>query len=180
MANEEPVSNNEPSNKETKTSDPAMENVLASPQQTADGKGTTNPLSPIILEKDERASQAQDKSPKTNCLQPNSTGIQVQNKSEEKSPVLEQSSEGIQEPKTYYVVYNGPNPGIYTCWNEANAAVKGISNVKHRKFKTLMQPKASANIYTNAMHKGPLVLIRKSHSRPMLQLSTELRRRKAT
>lgn len=59
MANEEPVSNNEPSNKETKTSDPAMENVLASPQQTADGKGTTNPLSPIILEKDERASQAQ-------------------------------------------------------------------------------------------------------------------------
>lgn len=43
-------------------------------------------------------------------------------------------------------------PGIYTSWNEANAAVKGISNVKHRKFKTLMQAKASANIYTNAMH----------------------------
>nr|WUF06584.1 caulimovirus viroplasmin [Angelica bushy stunt virus]WUF06591.1 caulimovirus viroplasmin [Angelica bushy stunt virus] len=85
-------------------------------------------------------------------LKPNG-GIQIPEKSIEKSvacPV------GI---KNYYVVFNGPYPGIYTSWNIAEKAVKGRSGVQHRKFKDFAEAKAAAAIFTNSEQIAPLELI---------------------
>ena len=37
----------------------------------------------------------------------------------------------------YYVVWNGPNPGIYTTWNECQLHINGVSNVRYKGFSSL-------------------------------------------
>ncbi|KAI3758676.1 hypothetical protein L6452_06247 [Arctium lappa] len=49
--------------------------------------------------------------------------------------------------------------GIYTSWNVAETTVKGISDVKHKKYKSYDEARVSANIYTAAEYKAPLELI---------------------
>ncbi|KAI3692494.1 hypothetical protein L6452_32310 [Arctium lappa] len=73
--------------------------------------------------------------------------------------VQSQDCQGI---KAYYVVFNGPKAGIYTSWNVAEIAVKGISGVKHKKYKSYEEARVSANIYTAAEYKAPLELISSS------------------
>ncbi|KAI3770305.1 hypothetical protein L6452_01433 [Arctium lappa] len=78
-------------------------------------------------------------------------------------------SQDCQGAKAYYVVFNGPKAGIYTSWNIAETAVKGISGVKHKKYKSYDEARVSANIYTTAEYKAPLELITSSEGlRPSL------------
>ncbi|KAI3758790.1 hypothetical protein L6452_06362 [Arctium lappa] len=48
---------------------------------------------------------------------------------------------------------------FYTSWNVAETVVKGISGVKHKKYKSYDEARVSANIYTAAKYKAPLELI---------------------
>ncbi|KAI3692493.1 hypothetical protein L6452_32309 [Arctium lappa] len=67
--------------------------------------------------------------------------------------------------------------GIYTSWNVAETAVKRISSVKHKKYKSYEEARFSANIYTAAVYKAPLELISSSEGlRP--SFSTVLTREK--
>lgn len=102
------------------TPDSKKNEAEANPEQTATGKDKSNPLTPDVLGK----SIEEDKSSKTKLVTPldfisklrPKEGIPTPSqKSAEKSVVTEQSVElGIPIPKNYYVVYNGPLPGIYT------------------------------------------------------------------
>ncbi|XP_074324097.1 uncharacterized protein LOC141661016 [Apium graveolens] len=67
--------------------------------------------------------------------------------------------DGYKGPETYYVVFNGPNAGIYTTWEIAEKAVKGFSGIKHKKDKSFVEAKVAANIYTTQEFKPPLQLI---------------------
>nr|QOJ37924.1 inclusion body protein [Grapevine-associated caulimovirus] len=46
-----------------------------------------------------------------------------------------------------YVVYNGPNPGIYGSWPEASKAVCGISGLVHKSFTNRMEAEGSLANY---------------------------------
>ena len=37
----------------------------------------------------------------------------------------------------YYVVWNGPSPGVYSSWEACQEAVNGVSGAKYKSFKTL-------------------------------------------
>lgn len=85
-------------------------------------------------------------------LRPNG-GIQI-------PKIKEQSLNSPVISKNYYVVFNGPYPGIYLNWDLAEQAVKGHSGVKHKKFKSYDEAKAAASIFTTSEQKAPLELIR--------------------
>ena len=36
----------------------------------------------------------------------------------------------------YYVVWNGPSPGVYSSWEACQEAVNGVSGAKYKSFKT--------------------------------------------
>ena len=39
----------------------------------------------------------------------------------------------------YYVVWNGPSPGVYSSWEACQEAVCGVSGAKYKSFKTLAE-----------------------------------------
>lgn len=39
----------------------------------------------------------------------------------------------------YYVVWNGPSPGVYSSWEACQEAVNGVSGAKYKSFKTLSE-----------------------------------------
>ncbi|KAJ9535106.1 LOW QUALITY PROTEIN: hypothetical protein OSB04_un001816 [Centaurea solstitialis] len=130
--------------------------VTTIPKQTASGKESPNPLTPVTLVK----SQFEDSSSSTSGssdlnLRPNE-GILHPNKSKEKFLV---HSHGCLGAKAYYVVFNGPKAGIYTTWSMAEQATKGYSSVKHRKYKSYDEARIAANIFTSEEFKAPLELI---------------------
>ncbi|KAI3669348.1 hypothetical protein L6452_40581 [Arctium lappa] len=127
---------------------------IASPEQTATGKDLSNPLSPMALAKSHEEGSSSSSLDSLN-LRPNGD-YQNPQKPIVHPLVQSQDCQGI---KAYYVVFNGPKAGIYTSWNVAETAVKGISGVKHRKFKSYEEAKISANIYTTVEFKAPLELI---------------------
>lgn len=83
-------------------------------------------------------------------------GIQIPQKTEGQTSA---SPLGCQGLKSYYVVFNDPNPGMYTSWYITELAVKGVSGIKHRKFKSFEEAKVSANIFITTKFKPPLELI---------------------
>lgn len=43
--------------------------------------------------------------------------------------------------KGFYVVWVGKEPGIYNTWPECEKQTKGVSNAKHKKFKSYVEAK---------------------------------------
>ncbi|KAI3772321.1 hypothetical protein L6452_03503 [Arctium lappa] len=144
----------------------------ASPVQTATGKDLSNPLKPVALAKSQEEGSSSSSLDSLN-LRPNGDYENPQ-KSKVHPLVQSQDCPGV---KAYYVVFNGPKAGIYTSWNVAETTVKGVSGVKHKKYKSYDEARVSANIYTAAEYKAPLELITSSEAlRP--SLSTVLTREK--
>ncbi|KAI3729746.1 hypothetical protein L6452_18411 [Arctium lappa] len=117
----------------------------ASLEQTTTGKDLSNPLTPESLAKSLKEGSSSSSLDSLN-LRPNGDFDNPQ-KSKVHSLVQSQDCKGV---KAYYVVFNGPKAGIYTSWNVAETTVKGISGVKHKKYKSYDEARISANIYTTA------------------------------
>jgi viroplasmin and RNaseH domain-containing protein len=45
--------------------------------------------------------------------------------------------------KRWYVVYNGPKPGIYGTWPKASKAISGISGLIHKSFENRIEAEGS-------------------------------------
>ncbi|KAI3758068.1 hypothetical protein L6452_05615 [Arctium lappa] len=162
------------STKQKVTVEPTVEKPksIASPVQTATGKDLSNSLSPVALAKSHEEGSSSSSLDSLN-LRPNGD-YQNPQKSKVHPLVQSQDCQGI---KAYYVVFNGPKAGIYTSWNVAETTVKGISGVKHKKYKSYDEARVSANIYTTAEYKASLELITGSEGlRP--SFSTVLTREK--
>ena len=132
----------------------------ANPEQTAPGKDSTNPLKAVNLPKIQNEVQTSTTLDKFSdlSLRPNG-GIQIPNKTNEESLERLNSQMDIQNPKNYYVVFNGPNAGIYNNWSIASLAIIGISGVSYKRFKNFQEARISANLYTTEMMKPPIRLI---------------------
>ncbi|AMN10081.1 caulimovirus viroplasmin [Angelica bushy stunt virus] len=125
---------------------------VASPVTLSTGKDGLNPCVDSLHKTVRDVQTSENVSKKALMLKPNG-GIQIPEKSID-HPIVRPV--GV---KNYYVVFNGPYPGIYTSWNIAEKAVKGHSNVQHRRFKDYAEAKAAAAIFTNNEQKAPLELI---------------------
>lgn len=143
---------------------PEMHKLETSPEGTAPGKDSTNPLKVDSLPKTE-----EDGKPSTTLIRPSDLnlrpngGIQIPKKTESQDPAQSKDMEkGIQIPtnqKSYYVVFNGPNAGIYDSWDNAKKASEGVSGVRHKKYKNFLEAKTSAGIYCREKMVAPLQLI---------------------
>nr|BCW03862.1 inclusion body protein [Cauliflower mosaic virus] len=162
--------------RETPVKEEAVHSALATfapiqakaiPEQTAPGKESTNPLMVSILPKDMKSVQTEKKRLVTpmDFLRPNQ-GIQIPQKSEPNSSVAPNRAEsGIQHPHSnYYVVYNGPHAGIYDDWGSAKAATNGVPGVAHKKFATITEARAAADVYTTAQQAERLNFIPKGEA----------------
>nr|QOJ37923.1 ORF6 protein [Grapevine-associated caulimovirus] len=54
---------------------------------------------------------------------------------------------GKKQLQKWYVVYNGPNPGIYASWPEASKAISGISGLIHKSFTNRIDAEGSLANY---------------------------------
>ncbi|KAI3729151.1 hypothetical protein L6452_17801 [Arctium lappa] len=121
------------------TNEPMIEKSrsIASPEQTAYGKDLSNPLTPVALAKSQQEGSSSSSLDSLN-LRPNG---EMHNPIKPKANTLVHSQECL-GTKAYYVVFNGPKEGIYTSWNIAEQAVKGILNQRERfQDKTWNDPK---------------------------------------
>lgn len=130
--------------------------TMASPEDSVSGKDSSIPLMPVALAKSQK--EGSSSSLDSLNLRPNE-GIQNPQKPRAHPLVQSQDCSGV---KAYYVVFNGPKAGIYTSWSIAEHAVKGVSGVKHKKYKSYDEARVSANIYTAAEYKAPLELFSSS------------------
>ncbi|KAK1388256.1 Transactivator/viroplasmin protein [Heracleum sosnowskyi] len=134
-----------------------MKQIGTNPVQTVAGKDSTNPLkagsSPTTTTEVQTSTTLE--TTLELLLKPNG-GIQIPNKTEGQTSAVPNRFKG---PKAYYVVFNGPNAGIYTTWDIAEKAVKGFSGIKHKKYKSFTEAKVAAGIYTTQEFKPPLELI---------------------
>ena len=122
------------------------------PELTATGKGISNPLiADALLKSMNGGTTSKLVRPSDLSLRPNA-GIPIPEKTDVKSADEQSSSKGIQIPisnsKAFYVVFNGNNAGIYDSWDLAKLASEGVSNVKHKKYKSFLEAKTSADLYT--------------------------------
>lgn len=131
------------------------------PEQTAPGKEISNPFIPVNLVKIQTEVQTSTTliEPLDINLRPNG-GIQIPSKTEGQTSAASHEELGIQRPKSYYVVFNGPNPGIYTTWEVAEQAVKHVPGIKHKKYKSLLEAQTAGKIYTTSQMTPPLEFIR--------------------
>ncbi|QED42846.1 putative inclusion body protein [Isatis caulimovirus A] len=146
--------------------------VESTPEQTATGKESANPLTAIILPKDKQLVQTNTANhdakalPKlvvpTDFLRPHQ-GIPIPQKSEPNSSVvLHRTESGIKIPQTsYYVVFNGPYAGIYDNWATTKEAINGVSGVAHKKFTSITKARTAADEYTNTRSVERLAFIPK-------------------
>ncbi|CAH1443356.1 unnamed protein product [Lactuca virosa] len=92
-------------------------------------------------------------------LRPNG-GIQIP-KTEGSSSRSRSPDKGIQIPKEllqipnkiskpYYVVFNGPNAGIFEDWNITKKETEGVKIIKHKKFNNFLEAKIAADQYTRS------------------------------
>ena len=139
--------------------------VMAIPELTAHGKESTNPLMVGDLPKvmNEVQTSIMLVKPSDLSLRPNyEQGIQTL-KNPVSQLVMPNSSEDASvhytNVKNYYVVFNGHKAGIYTSWKAAEQAVKGISGVKHKKYKSFTEATMAANNYRSTLGLSPLSLI---------------------
>ncbi|KAI3701986.1 hypothetical protein L6452_27533 [Arctium lappa] len=125
---------------------------IASPEQTASGKDLSSPLTPVAFAKSQQEGSSSSSLDSLN-LRPNGE-IQIPLKPKVNTLV---HSQECSSTKAYYVLFNGPKAGIYTSWNIAEQAVKGIYGVKHKKYNSYDKARVSANIYTAAEEKDSKV-----------------------
>ena len=82
--------------------------------------------------------------PKTGSQTPS---IQTEGKSSSPMEVNTSNPPGEDESKSkepkVYVVYNGPNPGIYSSWQEASRAIQGIPGLVHKSFTNRIEAEGS-------------------------------------
>ncbi|KAI3681157.1 hypothetical protein L6452_35941 [Arctium lappa] len=130
---------------------------IASLEQMTYGKDLSSPLTPVVLAKNQQEGSSSSSLDSLN-LRPNGE-IHLPLKPKVNTLVHSQECLGA---KAYYVVFNGPKADIYTSWNIAEKAVKEISGVKHKKYKSYDEARVSANIYTAAEYKPPIELISSS------------------
>lgn len=81
--------------------------------------------------------------PKTSSQQ---TSIQNDTKSSSHTEVSKDPSEDENKTKLY-VVYNGPNPGIFSSWPEASKAIQGIPGLVHKSFNNRIEAEGSLAEY---------------------------------
>ncbi|XP_074319800.1 uncharacterized protein LOC141656698 [Silene latifolia] len=119
----------------------------STPEQTATGKESTNPLMVASLPK---AVKDFSENPPKDFLRPN-MGIQIPRKNEEQSSPSSQEDLTIQMvKKDYYVVYNGPNAGIYDHWSTAKQATEKVPGIQHKKFRNFHEARISADMQENS------------------------------
>ncbi|ACB69768.1 inclusion body/transactivation factor [Lamium leaf distortion virus] len=137
-------------------SEPCTEKSLqseSSPEQTATGKDTSNPLKDSSFPKAMPEVQTSSKlvKPSDFSLRPNGfMGNPMPKNLVSKLVDSQESVQGIPIPyvfKDYYVVFNGPLPGIYTNWPAAQQATKNVSNVLHKKYKGFIEARTAADLY---------------------------------
>lgn len=78
---------------------------------------------------------------------------------EERSHDLNHEKEGTDSK--VYVVYNGPNPGIYSSWPEASKAIQGTPGLVHRSFKNRIEAEGSFAEYKRPKLLKPTEVISK-------------------
>ncbi|XP_031404657.1 uncharacterized protein LOC116213749 [Punica granatum] len=56
-------------------------------------------------------------------------------------PIVQEIVRSSSQSKKYYVIFNGPMPGIYDEWHKVSIHVNGVSGITHQSFKTLDEAK---------------------------------------
>lgn len=140
----------------------------AIPEQTATGKGSSNPLKAVALPKSKTKVNCEpiplgksQSSPEqtapgkdsTNPLIPvalgkskKTFGSTSSSFPELRPSYLTAAQEPAKNSERFYVIYNGPHAGIYTNWGIVGEAVRG-KPYEHKKFRTLHEAQLSADKY---------------------------------
>lgn len=122
---------------------PKAQNTTSSPIVQAVGKDIPNPEIPVHLEKIEKELQ-------------NSLGLRPSTK----DPVLFTGQLGSTSPK-YFVVFNGPQPGIYTNKDVADSYTKSKGIIK-KAFHSLGEAQRAALLFTTSNKVPNLDIIQNS------------------
>lgn len=113
--------------------------VKTSLEQTATSKDTSNPLKVVHLPKmQEKEIQSSRLISENVSLRPNQ-GVMIEKISDDHKPIT--------NAKHYYVVFNGLNAGIYEDWETAKVATNGVPNVRHKKFRSLLEATTAAKLF---------------------------------
>lgn len=132
---------------------PLGKKLTASPvDQTATGKDKSSPLMAVDLPKIlEQGQTSRLVTEKEINLRPNGN---------QEKPFKDLLIPTTNE-KHYYVVFNGPFAGIYDDWKNARAATKNISDVKFKKYKSLLEANVAAEQFARDNLCSPAKLITK-------------------
>ncbi|ALD49091.1 ORF6 [Atractylodes mild mottle virus] len=164
--------------------------LSSSPVQTASGKDSTNPLKGVAFPKSQE-NQVQSSrliSEKREILDKCQSSRLITKMSDQELSLKpngskDESLKGIMVPNTvkhYYCVFNGPLAGIYEEWKNAKAATENIPNVKHKKFKSLLEANVAAGKYAKENPCETPRLISRADSLKPITFSEVIRQPKET
>ncbi|QED42830.1 inclusion body matrix protein [Silene caulimovirus A] len=144
---------------EENSSPRSLSHEESSPEQTATGKDESNPLMPTILAKD--VSEFPEIQ-RRDILRPN-MGKQIPIKEASTSQSCYRDLLAIPTAKNYYVIFNGNNAGIYDDWDYVKRITNGVSNIKFQKFKSILEARTAADIFTRSRMVKPLEVFPREH-----------------
>jgi len=117
--------------------------IVSSPEQTATGKDKSNPLTAEALPKSLNQTQSSRLISETVNLRPNQ-GLKIERIHDDE---FQTPKPNTKAQHYYYVVFNGANAGIYEDWETAKTAVNGVPNVKHKKYRSLLEATTAAKLF---------------------------------